>query len=93
MKRIFLFVLASTTMLVMHAQNERVVYNVSGGLLGAANFSKFKVTDDRAKYDEMKTGWSAGGWINFRVGPGVSIEPQLTYSSQQYLSDDTVSNM
>ena len=36
-------------------------YTTSGGVLGAANYSKFRVTDnDALKYDN-EFGWSAGG--------------------------------
>ena len=41
-------------------------YTVSGGLLGAMNFSKF-VLDGQNPADisyDTKAGWSAGGWVN-----------------------------
>jgi len=66
-------------------------YSVSGGLLGALNFNKFRITGDNptnVEYD-TKTGWSAGGWVNFPIGSSVSIEPQLMYSSYRYFTNST----
>jgi len=61
-------------------------YTVSGGLLGAVNFSKFWVSGNspaNIKYS-FKTGWSAGVWLNFPFGKGVSFEPQGMYSEYHY---------
>jgi len=64
-------------------------YTTSGGVLGAANYSKFRVTDnDALKYDN-EFGWSAGGWLNFPMGKGLSFEPQVLYSFYSYKSDIT----
>ena len=63
-------------------------YTVSGGLLGALNYNKFRVTDnDNVSYDG-KFGWSAGGWMNFPLGKAVSFEPQVFYTLYSYKSDD-----
>ena len=44
MKKVFLFVLSCCMFSMMQAQNiVKEHYTVSGGLLGAANFSKFRV--------------------------------------------------
>jgi len=66
-------------------------YTVSGGLLGAANFSKFRVSGTNTanvKYDGA-TGWSAGAWVNFPLTEHFSFEPQLMYSSYSYQTDNT----
>ena len=63
-------------------------YTVSGGLLGALNYNKLRVTDnDNVSYDG-KLGWSAGGWMNFPLGKAVSFEPQVFYTLYSYKSDD-----
>jgi len=66
-------------------------YTVSGGLLGAANFTKFRVSGTNTanvKYDGA-TGWSAGAWVNFPLTEHFSFEPQLMYSSYSYQTDNT----
>jgi len=89
MKKIFFLVLSCCFIITsINAQND---YTVSGGLLGAANFSKFKITENNhnsADY-ETKTGWSLGGWVNFPVSNAFSIEPQLLYSSYRYFTPTT----
>lgn len=69
-------------------------YTVSGGLLGAANFSEFRVNNDNPAIDyNLKAGWSIGGWVNFPAGTGFSIEPQVMFSSYQYLTPSTATNV
>ena len=92
MKKVFLFVLCCSAMNFMYAQNiVKEHYTVSGGLLGAANFTQFRITGDNPdNIDyETKTGFSAGGWVNFPVTKSFSIEPQVMYSSYQYLTNST----
>ncbi|ULQ55422.1 OmpA family protein [Flavihumibacter rivuli] len=72
------------------AQEIKIVkdhYTVSGGLLGAANFSKFRITDNSNLDYNMKVGWGAGGWVNIPLGKVVSLEPQLMYNSLRYETD------
>jgi outer membrane protein OmpA-like peptidoglycan-associated protein len=87
MKKISLFALCCYVAIFSHAQNiVKEHYTVSGGILGAANFTQFRTTDNAVDY-EMKAGWSAGGWINFPVAKAFSIEPQVMHSSYQYLTN------
>lgn len=61
-------------------------YTVSGGLLGAANFSKFGISgtgQGNLKY-MWKPGWSAGVWLSFPLGNAVSFEPQGMISQYHY---------
>jgi outer membrane protein OmpA-like peptidoglycan-associated protein len=92
MKKIVLLVLAGSIMAAAYSQdNGQTRYSVSGGVLGAANFSKFRVDNDDAseiKYD-TKTGWAVGAWLNLPVGTAFSIEPQLQYSTYQYRTSST----
>ena len=64
-------------------------YTISGGILGAANFNKFRLSDNPAgiKYD-TKVGWSAGAWVNFPLGKVLSIEPQVMYTNYPFSSDN-----
>jgi outer membrane protein OmpA-like peptidoglycan-associated protein len=59
-------------------------YTSSFGLLGAANFNKFRVTDNSNVSYDLQLGWGAGIWANFPLGRGVSLEPQLMYNSLPY---------
>jgi outer membrane protein OmpA-like peptidoglycan-associated protein len=92
MKRILLLVLCSVTFTTIYAQdNDQKRYTASGGVLGALNNTKFRVSGDNSpniKY-ETKMGWSVGGWLNLPVSGGFSIEPQVLYSSHRYLTDNT----
>lgn len=57
-------------------------HSVSGGLVGAANYSRFKITDRGGIPLEAKWKWgyAAGLFLNFPLGNVVSIEPQALYS-------------
>ena len=92
MKKTFLFVLCCYATNLIYAQNiVKEHYTVSGGILGAANFSKFNIANENPNNVDykMKAGWSAGGWLNFPVSKGFSIEPQVMHSSYQYLTNST----
>ena len=89
MKKIFLLCLIFLTHQGIGQTIVKDHYTVSGGLLGALNYNKFRVTDnDNVSYDS-KFGWSAGGWLNFPLGKAVSFEPQLFYTLYSYKSDNT----
>lgn len=96
MKRILLMALCGLTFSNLIAQDKTEShYTVSGGLLGAANFSKFRIPDKSATspdYD-TKTSWAAGGWVNFPVTNHFSIEPQLLYSRYEYFTNSTVTQL
>jgi outer membrane protein OmpA-like peptidoglycan-associated protein len=91
MKKTFLFVLSCCIMATIYSQNNAKNYTVSGGLLGAANFSQFRTTGDNAGKPDynFEAGWSAGAWANFPVSTGFSLEPQLMYSSYGYHTNST----
>ena len=96
MKKAFLFVLSCVIMAAVYSQNiVKEHYTVSGGILGAANLSKFRITENNSsniEYD-TKAGWSAGGWLNFPVSKGFSVEPQVMYSSYRYYTPSTATNL
>src|SRR6188768_2275025 len=90
MKKLFLFVLSCCAFATIYSQNiVKEHYTASGGLLGAANFSQFRVTGDNPSNIDynFEGGWSAGAWVNFPVSSGFSIEPQFMYSSYGYHSN------
>jgi outer membrane protein OmpA-like peptidoglycan-associated protein len=86
------FFVAACLLIIQSAAGQKIVkdhYTVSGGLLGAANFSKFRISgNDNLDYS-TKFGWGAGGWVNFPLGKVISLEPQLMYNSYTYSSDVT----
>lgn len=63
-------------------------YTVSGGLLGAMDFNKFRVTGSVPDKYDTRPGWTAGAWVNFPISKRFSFEPQLTFSQLQYESQD-----
>src|SRR6187399_1811258 len=90
MKKLFLFVLSCCALATIYSQNiVKEHYTASGGLLGAANFSQFRVTGDNPSNIDynFEGGWSGGAWVNFPVSSGFSIEPQFMYSSYGYHSN------
>ncbi|HLG38402.1 MAG TPA: outer membrane beta-barrel protein, partial [Chitinophagaceae bacterium] len=95
MKKASLFVLSCIVAATIYSQetskdSPKIVkehYTVSGGILGAGNFSRF-MPDGSVNYD-FRAGWSAGGWLNLPVSKVFSIEPQVMYSSYSYRSNST----
>ena len=61
-------------------------YTVSGGFLGAVDFTKFRLTGNNVTNVtyQFKPGWSGGIWLNFPFGKRISFEPQVIYSSYKY---------
>jgi outer membrane protein OmpA-like peptidoglycan-associated protein len=91
MKKLSLFVLSCCTFATIFSQNiVKEHYTASGGLLGAANFSQFRVTGNNPLNIDynFEGGWSGGAWVNFPMSQGFSIEPQLMYSSYGYHSNN-----
>jgi len=86
MKKFFLVVLAGCILASINAQ-DNAKSSASGGLLGAANFSQFRVTGTGTADYNFEPGWSVGGWVNLPVSRGFSLEPQLMYSSYGYHSN------
>jgi outer membrane protein OmpA-like peptidoglycan-associated protein/opacity protein-like surface antigen len=87
MKKHLLYLILSFVFLGATAQTQvKDHYTVSGGLLGAANFSNFRITGDNVGNVAYKLspGWAAGAWVNFPMGKVVSFEPQLLYSAYEY---------
>src|SRR5258705_12082555 len=94
MKKKFLFVLFCFIMTKIHSQNS---YTISGGILGAVNFSKFKTHDNGTVHGDIsydsKVSGAFGGWVNFPLSNMFSIEPQLMYSAYRYFTSSTASNV
>jgi outer membrane protein OmpA-like peptidoglycan-associated protein len=91
MKKVFLLVLCSFAIIAMDAQEIIKKRSVSGGLLGAVNFTKFKAGGTNASNIDYntETGWSGGLWVSFPLGTHFSFEPQVMFSSYSYQTDDT----
>jgi len=66
-------------------------YTVSGGLLGGANYSHFKVGNGGPESYDWKWGWMAGIWLGLPLGKVILIEPQFQYSAWQYSQDESQS--
>jgi len=95
MKRVLLLLMAGFVVVTIHAQSTVTTkqYTVSGGLLGALNFSEFRIPDvDTVDYD-TQTGWSFGGWLNVPISNGLSFEPQVMYSRYEYHTNNTTADL
>ncbi len=82
--------LACAVLSAQMAFSQKIVkehYTVSGGLLGAANFAKLRVSDNDNLDYNTKFGWGAGAWVNIPLGKVVSLEPQLMYNSLRFETD------
>ena len=56
-------------------------YTVSGGVLGAVNYSKFRLGDEiPGSETKFKWGYAPGVFVNFPLGNVVSLEAQAQYS-------------
>jgi len=56
-------------------------YTISGGVLGAANYSSFRLSDNIAGTDtKFKWGYAPGVYVNFPLGNVISLELQGQYS-------------
>ena len=79
----FFFGLTTSNFAQTMARDE---YTVSGGLLGAVNFTSFRIGGDNP--DNLgfgyERGWSAGAWFNLPLGSAISLEPQVMYSLYDY---------
>jgi len=87
MKRVFLFVLSCAIAATLYSQSEvKERYTISGGVLGAANFSQFRIPNGNGfevNYG-FRPGWAAGFYLNLPIASMFSIEPQVIYSVQNY---------
>ena len=95
MKKVLLLVLCCFAITAMYSQKiVKEHYTVSGGLLGAANFTDFRYNDNDGDHSNIdyktKPAWAVGAWFNFPVSKGFSIEPQVVYNSYRYETSSTV---
>jgi len=91
MKHVFLLLFSCSVIAAVNAQDTKEHYTVSGGVLGAANFSQFRIPDG-AGYTVnygFRPGWAAGLYLNLPIANAFSIEPQVLYSVQNYRLHET----
>ena len=79
-KKLLFFAMALVCVSTSFAQMpER--YTVSGGVLGAANYSSFRLSDNIPGTDtKFKWGFAPGVYVNFPLGNVISLELQGQYS-------------
>jgi len=81
MKRKLLFFVMSLLCVTSSFAQSPDKYTVSGGVLGAANYSKFRLKDDVPGTDtKFKWGYAPGVFVTFPLGNVVSLEAQAQYS-------------
>ena len=79
-KRLLFFAMALVCVTSSFAQMKDR-YTISGGVLGAANYSSFRLSDDIAGTEtKFKWGYAPGVYVNFPLGNVVSLELQGQYS-------------
>ena len=86
------FLVAACFLIIQSAVGQKIVkdhYTVSGGILGAVNFSNFSIKDNSNLDYSMQAGWGAGAWLNFPLGKVISLEPQFMYNQYAYKTDAT----
>ena len=62
------------------SQTAKPKYGISGGLLGALNYTKFRMVNAPSVDYKSDFGYAAGVWLNFPLGGAVSFEPQAQFS-------------
>jgi hypothetical protein len=70
-------------------------WTVTGGILGALNFTQFNVSGDNPSNFSYKTGTAGAGgiWVNFPLGRVVSIEPEFIFSTYKYIPTYSTTNL
>ncbi|MBY0480200.1 MAG: thrombospondin type 3 repeat-containing protein [Chitinophagaceae bacterium] len=66
------------------AKPAKTKYTVSAGLLGALNYTKFRMKDAPSVDYKSGVGYAIGGWANFPLFGNVSFEPQAQLSWLKY---------
>src|SRR5688572_139782 len=82
MKHLLLLAILFAFSFSSSAQRVNGSYSASGGLLGAVNYNKLRITGENLNDTEYgyKVGWSLGAWLNLPLGNTFSLEPQVMYS-------------
>ena len=81
MKRKLLFFAITLSCIASSFAQTPEKYTVSGGVLGAANYSSFRLSDNIAGTDtKFKFGYAPGVFLNFPLGNVISLELQGQYS-------------
>ena len=76
----FFLILTATT----YSQELRPHYPISGGVLGAMNYTQFRITNVSTIDYKNDMGYAFGAWLNFPMGRTFSFEPQVQYSLLNY---------
>jgi outer membrane protein OmpA-like peptidoglycan-associated protein len=81
-----LILLSSTA---VNAQKQTGKTKVSGGILGAANFTTMRVKNVNSNIAyKTGTGFAGGAWVNFALAKKWSLEPQLQYNVYNYVGNN-----
>jgi outer membrane protein OmpA-like peptidoglycan-associated protein len=75
-----ILMIAATTF----SQTAKPKYTISGGLLGALNYTQFRMKDATNIDYKNDFGYAAGVWLNFPISSKVSFEPQAQFSFLKY---------
>jgi outer membrane protein OmpA-like peptidoglycan-associated protein len=66
------------------SQTAKPKYGISGGLLGALNYTKFRVKDATSLDYKNDLGYAAGVYLNFPISSTISFEPQAQFTWLKY---------
>lgn len=71
-----------------YAQKAKTKPGFSAGILGAGNFTKFKVTNPQGINYKIGTGYAGGIWLNIPLSQKWSLEPQAQWSVLKYVGNN-----
>jgi outer membrane protein OmpA-like peptidoglycan-associated protein len=66
------------------SQTAKPKYGISGGLLGALNYTKFRMKDAPPIEYKSGLGYAVGAYLNFPLSSTISFEPQAQFSWLKY---------
>jgi outer membrane protein OmpA-like peptidoglycan-associated protein len=66
------------------SQTAKPKYGISGGVLGALNYTKFRMQDAPPIDYKSGLGYAGGVWLNFPLTSKISFEPQAQFSWLKY---------
>ncbi|MCA6440392.1 MAG: OmpA family protein [Sediminibacterium sp.] len=90
MKKLILLTITLLSVFVsVIAQKKEPKPKTSFGILGAGNYTKFRVESYTPNSYTAAGGGAFGVWLNIPINSFVSIEPQAQYSYLRYVSNNT----
>jgi len=71
-----------------YAQKAKTKPGITAGILGAGNFTKFRVTNPQGINYKIGVGYAGGVWLNLPLSQKWSFEPQAQWSVLKYVGNN-----